>query len=158
MEKISQPMNNDTHWFLAIVITAGIASIGWMVSKMFELAIRLRSEIHLVQERLIFFARQIHSPSVMKKELIREADRELRGLAASVRAAADAVLLYSVFSGLGIVPPKADVKEASALLIRLHNSLEPLGTELPEDVGKRNREDYDEVGKLLKIDLSTSAN
>ena len=145
--------SNDTHWLVAIITTAGIASIGWIVSKVFELTIQLRSKIYLTQEKLIFYARQIHSPGVMKEELIREADRALRGQASSIRAAADAVLVYRFWSLVGIIPPKSDVLKASSLLIGLHNSLEPLGTELPAEIAERNRKSYDKIGKLLKIDL-----
>ena len=148
--------SSNTTWFTAIIITAGIATIGWIVSKMFELAVRLRSHIYFTQERLIFFARQIHSPGVMKEELIREADKELRGLASSLRAAADAVLFYGFWAIIKIIPPKKDVKKASGLLIRLHNSLDSVTNEMTDRRAENNRKDYDEVGRLLKIDLSSS--
>lgn len=148
--------NNDTTWLVAIMITAGIAAIGWGIAKVFEFAVHLRSRIYFTQERLIFFARQIHSPGVMREDLIREADRELRGLASSIRAAADAVLFYRVWSFLKIILPKNDVKKASKLLIRLHNSLGPVTNELTDNIADGNRKDYEEIGKLLKIDLNSS--
>lgn len=88
----------------------------------------------------------------MKEEKIRLAEDELRRLSTSLRASSDAVLVYSVFRL--ILPPKSNVKEACRLLIRLHNSLRPLGNELPEDVGEQNRKDFNNIGKLLNIKLS----
>lgn len=148
---------SDTTWLLAIIATTVIAALGWIMAKIFELAIHLRAQIYFVQERLIYFARQIHSPDVMREDLIREADRELRGLASSIRAGADAVLFYKLFSYLSIIPPKKNVKEASGLLIGLHNSLESVTIELDDKRADTNRKSYKKVGELLGIDLSTSA-
>ena len=109
-------MGTDTNWLIALVLTTVIASIGWIISKLFEVALNLRTKVYLVQENLIYFARQISSPGSMKPELIKVADIELRRLASSIRSAADTVLLYRLWCLLRIIPPKDNVMEIALCL------------------------------------------
>ena len=144
-------LNSDSNWYKAIIFTAFVSLVGFVLSKIINFALRLREKIYEVQDQLIYYSREITAPGVMKEEKIRQAEDELRRLSTSLRAAADAVILYPIFKP--ILPPKGNIKEACRLLIGLHNSLRPLRDELTQEIGSQNRKNYLKIGSLLGISL-----
>lgn len=112
---------------------------------------RLRSLIGEIADSLVFYANVYSNPGSGKMERMDEASEVLRRQAAQLRARAHSIPGYVFWVFTGLVREKAEIKEASAELIGLSNSVhrsEP-------NLGIQNYRRQEKIEELLGIRGST---
>jgi len=104
----------------------GAGGIGLYISKRFIIEpIREYRDIRKqISRDLVDYANLIANPGIDDSQRIQEAEKAFRSNASDLKAAADDIPVYSLWSKFRIVPPREEVDEAKQQLIGLSNSLD----------------------------------
>ncbi len=137
--------------FLTVISSVLVGTIVYVITKfVLDNLLEQKKVIADIANALTYYA-NIYSFPMVNDEDIKPTSDEFRKLSARLRSTITIIPKYNWFELFHIVPKTEDIKKACGLLMVISNSIRPAAGETTNYGARQNKEDAEEVEKLLKI-------
>jgi|WetSurMetagenome_2_1015567.scaffolds.fasta_scaffold515036_2 hypothetical protein len=137
--------------FLTAISSIFVGTMVYVITKfVLDNLLEQRKVIADIAHALTYYA-NIYSASMVNDEFIKPTSDKFRELSARLRATITIIPKYNWLELFHIVLKTEDIKKAYGLLMVISNSIGPAAGETTSCNARENKEDAEEVEKLLKI-------